>query len=159
MKPFWPLTIGLRNGPAAAPVTRTVLRTGISTGISTVVSAVIGTGMILTLLWGCSGSSSKSVYVRREIATYDRKMDWAMVYYQSWRRDKDGLYLQMARRAIVDAVNSYFQLQVKMGHSYPDFYIVDRKRRRGCRFLDQMEREAGRFNVMLEEADQSGCLR
>ncbi|MEE8433565.1 MAG: hypothetical protein V3S64_02140 [bacterium] len=115
-------------------------------------------GFILTLLWGCTGSSPR-VPVRREIAQGDRKVDWALVYYQSWRRDKDGIYLQLARKHMVDAINSYFQLQVKMGHSYPDFYIVDRKRRRGCRFLHQMEKEAGRFQVMLEEADQSGCLR
>lgn len=119
--------------------------------------ALIG-GVILTLLWGCIGSSP-TVPVRREIAQGDRKVDWAMVYYQSWRRDKEGIYLQLARKHIMDAINSYFSLQIKMGHSYPDFYIVDRKRRRGCRFLNQMEREAGRFRVMLEEADPSGCLR
>ena len=119
--------------------------------------AIIG-GVILLLPWGCIGSSPR-VPIRREIALGDRKVDWALVYYQSWRRDKDGIYLQLARKHKVDAINSYFQLQVKMGHSYPDFYIVDRKRRRGCRFLHQMEREAGRFQVMLAEADQSGCLR
>lgn len=113
---------------------------------------------ILALPWGCVGSSP-TVPIRREIARGDRKVDWALVYYQSWRRDRDGLYLQLARKQIVAAINSYFQLQVKIGHSYPDFYIVDRKRRRGCRFLDQMEKEAGRFQVMLMETDQSGCLR
>ena len=114
--------------------------------------------VILILLWGCTGSSPR-VPVRREISQSDRKVDWALVYYQSWRRDRDGIYLRLARKHMVDAINSYFQLQVKMGHSYPDFYIVDRKRRRGCRFLTQMEKEASRFRVMLEEADQSGCLR
>ena len=114
--------------------------------------------VILILLWGCTGSSPR-VPVRREISQSDRKVDWALVYYQSWRRDRDGIYLRLARKHMVDAINSYFQLQVKMGHSYPDFYIVDRKRRRGCRFLTQMEKEASRFRVILEEADQSGCLR
>ena len=109
------------------------------------------------LLWGCG--SSPVVPIRREIVAGDRQKDWALVYYQSWRRAKDDLYLRLARRQIVQAVNTYFQLQVKMGHSYPDFYIVDRKRREGCRFLDQMEKEASRFRVQLEETDQSGCLR
>ncbi len=110
------------------------------------------------LLWGCTGPSSPVVPIRREIAAGDRQMDWALVYYQSWRRAGDEQYLRLARRQMARAVRTYFDLQVKMGHSFPDFYIVDRKRRRGCRFIDQMEREASRFRVPLQVPELGGCL-
>lgn len=116
-------------------------------------------GLVLTvLIWGCSGPSSPVVPIRREIAAGDRQMDWALVYYQSWRRAGDELYLRLAGQQMAQAVRTYFDLQVKMGHSFPDFYIVDRKRRRGCRFIVQMEREASRSRVPLQVPDLGGCL-
>ena len=97
--------------------------------------------------------------IRREIAAGDRQKDWALVFYQSWRREKDGNYLVLARAQLQMSIQTYFNLQVKMGHSYPDFYIVDRKRREGCRFLDQMEREAGRFRILIDVSTLGGCFR
>jgi hypothetical protein len=109
------------------------------------------------VLWGCTGGSGTPL--RREIAAGDRQKDWALVYFQSWRQAQDAAYLQMARRQMADAVLTYYGLQVKIGHSYPDFYIIDRKRRETCDFLAEMDRDALKFRVALEDTAREGCLR
>lgn len=114
----------------------------------------------LGILSGCSaGSAGSGQPVRREIEFGDRQKDWALVYYQSWRRAKDGFYLNLARNQMAQSIRTYFDIQVKIGHSWPDFYIVDRKRREGCRFLKEMDREAGKFQVILQSAEREGCLK
>ncbi len=110
------------------------------------------------LLSGCAGDNA-NLPVRKEIAIADRQKDWALVYYQSWRRARDGFYLRLARDRMSDAVRSYFVLQMKIGHSYPDFYIADEKRLESCRFLKEMDREAGKYQVRLENTDRQGCLK
>ena len=112
------------------------------------------------LLWGCAGSELGSGGpVRRDIAIGDRQKDWALVYYQSWRRDRNHDYLRLARREMAGAVKTYFDLQVRIGHSYPDFYVLDRKRREGCRYLSEIDRDAGKFRVPLDDSAREGCLR
>lgn len=110
------------------------------------------------LLPGCAGDNA-NLPVRKEIAIADRQKDWALIYYQSWRRARDGFYLRLARGRMSDAVRSYFVLQMKIGHSYPDFYIADKKRLESCRFLKEMDREAGMYQVQLESTDRHGCLK
>ena len=110
------------------------------------------------LLWGCSSTQSGRP-VRQDIAIGDRQKDWALVYYQSWRRDGKADYLRLARTQMAQAIKTYFQLQVKIGHSYPDFYVIDRRRRESCRFLHEIDRDAGKFRVMLEDTAREGCLR
>jgi hypothetical protein len=121
---------------------------------------VLGVATAL-LLWGCAGSdlSGGGGPVRRDIAIGDRQRDWALVYYQSWRRDRNHNYLQLARHEMAGAIKTYFALQVRIGHSYPDFYILDRKRREGCRYLSEIDRDAGKFRVMLDDTGSEGCLR
>ena len=113
------------------------------------------------LLWGCAGSgvSSSGGPVRQDMAIGDRQKDWALVYYQSWRRDRNHNYLRLARNEMAGAIKTYFDLQVRIGHSYPDFYILDRKRREGCRYLSEIDRDAGKFRVMLSDTATVGCLR
>ena len=118
---------------------------------------LLALGAVL-LLAGCAGDKAKFT-VRKEIAIADRQKDWALVYYQSWRSAKDGFYLRLARDRMSDAVRSYFVLQMKIGHSYPDFYIADNKRLESCRFLKEMDREAGKYKVRLENTERHGCLK
>lgn len=111
------------------------------------------------LLWGCSGGGSGGgVPVRQEIANGDLHKDWALVYFQSWRRDGDGRYLQLARQQMRQAIDTYFNLQVRIGHSFPDFYTIDRKRRQGCRFLSEVSRVAARHLVRVDDEDRDGCF-
>jgi len=120
-------------------------------------AAVFGAALWLA---ACSGSGpSGGTPVRQDIALGDRQKDWALVYFQSWRRERKGQYLRLARRQMANAVRTYFTIQVRIGHSYPDFYNVDRKRLEGCRFLTEMERDAMQYHVMLEDTDRVGCLR
>ncbi len=121
--------------------------------------AIVLTVMMSALLWGCAGTRQEQRPVRGQIAVGDRQKDWALVYYQSWRRAGKPTYLRLARRRMADAIVTYFQIQVKIGHSFPDFYIVDRKRRESCRFLDEMDRDAGKFRVLLDDTAREGCLR
>jgi hypothetical protein len=125
-----------------------------------------GLGLVTALLlWGCTsgpggdGPSSAGAPVRRDMQLGDRKQDWALVYYQSWRRQREPHYLLLARAQMADAVKTYFDLQVRIGHSYPDFYILDRKRRESCRFLNEIDRDAGKFRVPLEDTAREGCLK
>ena len=113
------------------------------------------------LLWGCSGSTQgpgTGGPVRRDMALGDRRKDWAFVYYQSWRRDRNAEYLRLARAEMAAAVEAYFALQVRIGHSYPDFYDLDRRRRESCRFLREMDRDAGKFRIALNDLSRDGCF-
>jgi hypothetical protein len=120
-----------------------------------------GLGLATALiLWGCTGDGiRKGPPVRRDIAIGDRQRDWALVYYQSWLRQRNGDYLRLARRQMADAVKTYFEIQVRIGHSYPDFYRVDDRRLEGCRYLDEIDRDALKFRVLLEDTARDGCLR
>ena len=122
-----------------------------------------GLGLLAAvLLWGCTGGAygpGTGGPVRRDMAVGDRRKDWALVYYQSWRRDQKADYLRLARTEMAAAVKHYFDLQVRIGHSYPDFYNLDRKRRESCRFLHEMDRDAGKYRIALEDANREGCLQ
>ena len=124
-------------------------------------SSVIGTmACIATVmaLWGCSLGSGIDLPVRLEMQVGDRERDWALVFFQSWRQHRESTYLNLSRQHMAQAVRTYFDLQVKIGHSFPDFYTLDRRRRSGCRFLDEIDRLAARFRVPLADGGMEGCL-
>ncbi|MDH4247003.1 MAG: hypothetical protein OEW39_04225 [Deltaproteobacteria bacterium] len=112
--------------------------------------------LALLLLWGCSGGLQ--LPLRQEIAWGDRQREWALVYYQSWRREKEPTYLRMARQHMSSAILTYYQLQVRMGHSYPDFYQVDTLRRSSCDFLNELDRLGLRHQVAFDDGSRTGCL-
>lgn len=106
---------------------------------------------------GCTRQPQLSVRERMEAG--DRYMDWGMVYYNSWLRDRNRYYLDLARQQAQNAVLSYFQLQLALGHAYPDFYILDKRRLRGCLFLREIDGAASRNRVELDDSARAGCLR
>jgi hypothetical protein len=81
-----------------------------------------------------------------------------VVYYQSWRQERKASYLELARQHTSHAILFYLDLQKRLGHSYPDFYDIDRKRVDGCDFLRQMDREALRYRVTLSATSRDGCF-
>ncbi len=112
------------------------------------------------VLWGCAESGvRKGPPVRGDIALGDRQVDWALVYYQSWHRQRNEHYLRLARRQMADAIRTYFSIQVRIGHSYPDFYDVDFKRRESCRYLSEIDRDASKYRIELDDTERFGCLR
>lgn len=116
-------------------------------------------GVAATLfLWGCSSLDGMNLPLRVEMQIGDRKRDWAMVFFQSWRQHRQASYLNLSRQHMADAVKTYFDLQVKIGHSFPDFYRLDRRRRSGCRFIDEIDRLAARFRVPINDPEMEGCL-
>ena len=119
--------------------------------------SLLGAALLGGALPGCTVGQQPSVRERMEIG--DRYMDWGMVYYNSWLRDHNRQYLDLARLHTQNAVISYFELQLALGHSYPDFYILDKRRLRGCRFLREIDSAAARNRVDLSGSDREGCLR
>ncbi len=115
------------------------------------------TVVIAFMLWGCSFQAESSVARRLEIG--DRELEWGMVFYRSWLRERNGKYLRLARRHTADAVVQFFEIQFDLGHAYPDFYIIDRRRRQGCRFLREIDVAAERNRVRMEDTDREGCLK
>jgi len=113
--------------------------------------------VMLTVLLGCSGGST-NMPLREEIAWGDRQRDWALVYYQSWRRELKPHYLKQARNQMMLAIQTYYRLQVRMGHSYPDFYRVDNRRRNGCEFLNEISRMGLRYRVEFSDTSRDGCM-
>ena len=115
-------------------------------------------GMSLALLvWGCSGGRAPTA--REEMARISRQREWAMVYYQSFQRGQNARYLALSRATLHGAIQQYFDLQVRLGHDYPDFYTVDRQRVQSCRFLHELDREAARLNLPDWDASREGCLK
>lgn len=122
-----------------------------------IIATILGFAATM-FLWGCSSQDGIYLPLRVEMQIGDRKRDWAMVYFQSWRQHRQGGYLNLSRQHMADAVKTYFDLQVKIGHSFPDFYTLDRRRRSGCRFIDEIDRLAARFRVPILEPGMEGCL-
>jgi hypothetical protein len=122
-----------------------------------ILSTVLCLGAAL-MLWGCSSQVGLNLPVRTEMQIGDRERDWALVFFQSWRQHRQPTYLNLSRQHMAGAVKTYFDLQVKIGHSYPDFYTLDKRRRSGCRFIDEIDRLAARFRVPISEPGMEGCL-
>lgn len=113
--------------------------------------------VLLPLLgWGCTLSR---LTVHQRMQQGDRQMEWGLVYYRSWLDEESPHYLRLAREYTAEAVQDYFRLQLELGHAYPDFYILDKRRRRGCRFLREIDRTALRHEISLDGAGHEGCLR
>ena len=113
----------------------------------------------LLLLASSSGCAPTLEPIRRRIEAGNRMMEWGLVYFRSWLREKDGKYLNLARHQTAGAVVRFFDLQFELGHSYPAFYIIDRRRREGCRFLREIDIAAARNGVELDDTDREGCLK
>lgn len=111
------------------------------------------------LLLGCTQPvPQRRLPVGQTAAEGDREQEWALVYFQSWRQNQEGAYLVLSRRHMATAVRTWFELQKKIGHSFPVFYSLDRRRRRGCRFLEEIDRLASKFKVILQEPQKIGCF-
>ena len=119
------------------------------------IAIVIG----LLLLASLSGCAPTLDPIRRRIEIGNRMMEWGLVYFRSWLREKDGKYLNLARHHTAEAVVRFFDLQFELGHSYPAFYIIDKRRREGCRFLREIDIAAARNAVELDDTDREGCLK
>jgi hypothetical protein len=126
------------------------IATGKAVGAVTLVLIAIGTP-------GCGGQPPLTVRERTQVG--DRYLDWGMVYYNSWLRDGNGRYLELAQESTRNAVSSYFKLQLALGHAYPDFYIIDARRLRGCRFLREIATAAVRHRLDLDGDPGEGCLK
>ncbi len=111
---------------------------------------------LLLLVATCTRAPEPAV--RQLIEVGDRDRDWGVVYFQSWRQDRKASYLELARQHTSHAVLFYLDLQKRLGHSYPDFYDIDKKRVAGCDFLREMDREALRFRVVLNDSSRNGCF-
>lgn len=107
------------------------------------------------LLLGCMPAQPA---IRSQIQMGDRQSEWGLVYYQSWQKERNREYLVLARQHTQDAIHLYLDVQRRMGYSYPDFYIVDRRRMANCSFLRQMQLEAASFAVKLDDDRRSGCF-
>ena len=125
-------------------------------------------GVVAAALWGCTSPQSPAGAVEPEVATRpvrlamrdgDRQREWALVFFQSWRIEHNGTYLKLSRHHMAKAVKTYFALQVRIGHSFPDFYDLDRRRRQGCRFLAEIDTIARKFRVPLADRGREGCFR
>lgn len=132
-----------RRPPVAGPRRARVLLLVLLLGVAVVLAA-------------CSGGPNRPVH--HEVARGDRQRDWAMAYYRSWSRAREPHYLHLAHEEMAGAVRTYFQVQHKIGHSYPTFYTIDRKRRAGCAMLRQFDRAAARNDVSLQQGAVLGCL-
>ena len=93
-----------------------------------------------------------------EISLADRSREWGLIYFQSWRKERNREYLVLARQRTQEAVSAYLDVQRRMGYSYPGFYKVDRRRVESCIFLKQMQVEAVSFAVKLDEIRRVGCF-
>jgi len=96
--------------------------------------------------------------VREVMMEGDRQREWALVYYHSWRSEHKEGYLRLARRYMRKAIGTYFTLQQRIKHSYPDFYIVDERRMMSCRFLDEMNRRASQHSMATEGEEEESVF-
>ena len=114
-------------------------------------------GVILTMVV-FAAPLAESQTVREEIVRGDREREWALVYFESWRQNRDSDYLVLSRDHMLTAVEIWFELQTQIGHSYPDFYVLDRRRREGCLLLNELDRLASKFSVSIANPTKRGCF-
>ena len=117
---------------------------------------IIAVLMLLLVALGVPLALSQTV--REEMERGDREREWALVYFESWRTNRDGDYLVLSRDHMSTAVQIWFELQTQIGHSYPDFYVLDRRRREGCLLLGELDRLGAKFGVAFSNGTMRGCF-
>jgi hypothetical protein len=104
----------------------------------------------------CSAPPPLDVDQQRQIG--DRQREWGLIYYVSWEKEQERNYLRLSRRYMAAAAKSYYDIQVRIGHSYPVFYELDRKRLQSCAFLRRIAREAAKHRIDVNGDRAAGCL-
>ena len=115
-------------------------------------------GGIVAGLIALATTSAESGTVQQEMVRGEREREWALVYFESWRQNRDGDYLVLSRDHLASAIQIWFETQVQIGHSYPDFYELDRRRREGCLLLAELDRLARKFSVTNSNTTTRGCF-
>lgn len=107
------------------------------------------------LLPGCSPVPPA---LRLQVQEGDREREWGLLYYASWRKERNSTYLLLSRERTQQAILLYLDVQRRMGYAYPDFYLVDHRRAASCRFLTQLQREADGYDIRMDRQPRAGCF-
>jgi len=118
---------------------------------------MLALGALLLAIAACA--APPPLAVRQEMEVGDRQQAWGVVYFASWSKDHNRHYLQLARERTQEAVLLYLALERRIGYSYPDFYVIDRRRVAGCDLLDQINSEAESFQLHAFDRSRPGCFR
>lgn len=113
-------------------------------------------GICALVLATCGGP--RPFVLNEALEAGDREREWALVYFLSWRKERDGRYLRLSRSYMKSAIDSYLRIQTIIGHSWPDFYDIDKRRLQSCNFLRRIDNDASRHGVALTNRSRDGCF-
>lgn len=114
---------------------------------------------VLILIAGCSGGSPsfEGPSFLNRMESGDRHMGWSLNYFDSWRRDHQPRYLQLAEQNTISAIQLYSRLESDTSPRIREYYVVRERRTRGCRLLAELQFAAVNSGYPLRGSTPSGC--
>lgn len=88
----------------------------------------------------------------------DRNLGWALTYYDSWNRNFEPRYLQLAEKHLVDAIEKFSLLQADTSPRIREFYAVQDRRVRSCRLLVEFHSTASQHGHQLINSSKNHCV-
>ena len=114
----------------------------------------------MLLLISCSNRVSEfpEKSFRRRLIEADNHIGWGLNYFDSWHKELQPRYLQLAERHTIAAIKLFTHLESDTSPRISEYYVVRERRTRSCRLLAELQFAAGNHGHKLSSRTPDGCL-
>ena len=85
-------------------------------------------------------------------------MGWSLNYFDSWQKELQPRYLQLAERHTIAAIKLFTHLESDTSPRISEYYVVRERRTRSCRLLAELQFAAGNHGHKLSSHTPDGCM-
>ena len=95
---------------------------------------------------------------RSRLSEGDGHMGWSLNYFDSWNKELQPRYLQLAERHTIAAIKLFTLLESDTSPRISEYYVVRERRTRSCRLLAELQFAAGNHGHRLSSRTPDGCM-
>ncbi len=95
---------------------------------------------------------------RSRLSEGDGHMGWSLNYFDSWQKELQPRYLQLAERHTIAAIKLFTHLESDTSPRISEYYVVRERRTRSCRLLAELQFAAGNHGHKLSSRTPDGCM-
>ena len=95
---------------------------------------------------------------RSRLSEGDGHMGWSLNYFDSWHKELQPRYLQLAERHTIAAIKLFTLLESDTSPRISEYYVVRERRTRSCRLLAELQFAAGNHGHKLSTRTPDGCM-
>lgn len=108
-------------------------------------------------LVGCASVPLHETFSKR-LVSGDEHVNWALTYFESWRRDRQPRYLTLSLDHTQAAIDTFYQLQQDTSPIVTEFYIVKERRMHSCRMLFELQQHTSSAMAGKLAQSQQQCV-